>query len=496
MAESGPSALMSIQGVDGWKDYFARHELLPYFTELLASLGEEKPAEPFAYVTNFTTKYIRPPPPAHASNAKIANDYFEKHNLKLFLAKLLIEVGNAEPANPYSFMMRYIMQHSDETKSNEQMNKQPEELQTFFANWKNTEVKAVARDRRSTTMEGMTAISLDQMLDWDGDILAMSEPTLLQNFYKIVQLFGCIDEFQLPPTKLKNWIQAVYMGYKKDNPYHSFKHAYSVSCGTANMIHYCFDGARPNGCRLEEDYWNGIEQLSLLMAALCHDVGHEGKNNDFYIKAKHEFAIRYNDAAVLENMHAATAYDLVLQDANNWMEALSKEDYDTMRKIIIIAILNTDMKVHFDLTKGVGALAEQATDGLFSLPIETITSEETRNLFFKAMVHASDISNSVLNEGLAHQWAYLVVTEFHNQAALEKEMGLAFAPFMEPPPSNKVALASLQIGFGQFIVAPFWTPLAKLLTPLQPRVDQLNKNSEYWKKFKADAEEELKKEEA
>merc|ERR1719405_126310 len=59
------------------------------------------------------------------------------------------------------------------------------------------------------------------------------------------------------------------------------------------------------------------------------------------------------------------------------------------------------MKVHFDLTKGVGALAEQATDGLFSLPIETITSEETRNLFFKAMVHASDISNSVLNEGLA-----------------------------------------------------------------------------------------------
>ena len=30
---------------------------------------------------------------------------------------------------------------------------------------------------------------------------------------------------------------------------------------------------------------------------------------------------------------------------------------------------------------------------------------------------------------------------------------------MEPPPSNKVALASLQIGFGQFIVPRTWDAL-------------------------------------
>ena len=40
---------------------------------------------------------------------------------------------------------------------------------------------------------------------------------------------------------------------------------------------------------------NPLEAFATLVAALGHDVGHEGLTNDFYIKSRHELAVRYND---------------------------------------------------------------------------------------------------------------------------------------------------------------------------------------------------------
>merc|ERR1719387_1572006 len=93
------------------------------------------------------------------------------------------------------------------------------------------------------------------------------------------------------------------------------------------------------------------EVCAILVAGMCHDVGHEGLNNDFYIKVKHHLAIRYNDESVLENMHAYLTFELTRIEANNWMKDLPESTYVIMRKIMVKAILHTDMKVHFDLSQ-------------------------------------------------------------------------------------------------------------------------------------------------
>jgi hypothetical protein len=195
-------------------------------------------------------------------------------------------------------------------------------------------------------------------------------------------------------------------------------------------------------------------------------------------------------------MHASIVYEMAMKEENNWMAALTDEQWKEVRKTILLGILNTDMKVHFELVKQTQELAEAcengAGGGIAGLGLEREDQQKARDdtkaLMTRCLIHAADISNSVLKPELAHPWAYLVVQEFHNQANREKELGLPFAPHMEASPDDLKALASLQLGFGQFIVSPFWTPLAKCLPELQPRVDQLNANTEYWKARKAEGE--------
>ena len=45
-------------------------------------------------------------------------------------------------------------------------------------------------------------------------------------------------------------------------------------------------------------YLNDMDVFSLLIAALCHDVGHTGRTNLFEIGVMSKLAIRYNDKSV------------------------------------------------------------------------------------------------------------------------------------------------------------------------------------------------------
>ena len=43
---------------------------------------------------------------AGQAQLKVSGDYFEQHGLKLFIARLLMEIGESEPEDPYYFMAK------------------------------------------------------------------------------------------------------------------------------------------------------------------------------------------------------------------------------------------------------------------------------------------------------------------------------------------------------------------------------------------------------
>eukprot|EP00929_Paragymnodinium_shiwhaense_P118658 TRINITY_DN9056_c0_g2_i1.p1 TRINITY_DN9056_c0_g2~~TRINITY_DN9056_c0_g2_i1.p1 ORF type:complete len:1018 (+),score=213.73 TRINITY_DN9056_c0_g2_i1:115-3168(+) len=114
---------------------------------------------------------------------------------------------------------------------------------------------------------------------------------------------------------LQHFLQRLQNHYSKDNPYHSQVHAADVCNSVFSML-------------LKMQMWDGehmteIKKFSLIVAALGHDVGHPGRNNNFLIQTSDKLAIRYNDRSVLENFHASTLTRLMTENTSMVVDSSS-----------------------------------------------------------------------------------------------------------------------------------------------------------------------------
>ena len=131
-----------------------------------------------------------------------------------------------------------------------------------------------------------------------------------------------------------------------------------------------------------------FDALTLLIAAIGHDVGHPGVNNAFLVALKAPLAQLYNDKSVLESFHCA-AYSQILR--RYWKQAF--EDIP-MHALLINSILATDMGLHFkymaDLKDLTEATKEKGIEGCNPQRLD-----EYRILTCALLVKCADISNVV-----------------------------------------------------------------------------------------------------
>jgi len=133
-----------------------------------------------------------------------------------------------------------------------------------------------------------------------------------------------------------------------------------------------------------------FDALTLLIAALGHDVGHPGVNNAFLVALNAPLAQLYNDRSVLEAFHCA-AYSQILR--RYWPAAFSDVQ---MRRLMITSILATDMGLHFKYMKDMQALQEKmaAAQSIADGWVPKVT-EENRDLVCGLLIKCADISNVV-----------------------------------------------------------------------------------------------------
>jgi len=284
--------------------------------------------------------------------------------------------------------------------------------------------------------------------------------------------------------RLVSYIEAAACGYSSPTkvPYHNWYHAVDVTHCVFRLMTQCGT----------ERFLSSHERFALVVAAVCHDIGHPGRNNPFLVETAHELAIRYNDHSPLENMHCAKLFEIVNQPKTQVFGFLDRSQYREVRQSCIDAILHTDNIHHFPMVKELQMLYEVNSDYFDTAlqmhqnnPLDNPPKEicelfmeaDKRKLMRNLLLHFSDISNPWKPFYICKKWAWLIVDEFFFQGDKEKELGITVQPLND---RDKVSRPYSQVGFIEFFVAPFTFATVRLLPPLVPCTDQLMSNLNQW----------------
>lgn len=257
--------------------------------------------------------------------------------------------------------------------------------------------------------------------------------------YDLLNRYGMIHKFKVPPTMLETFLNKIEEGYCRfRNPYHNNLHAADV----AQTVHHML-------CQTGLMHWcTDLEIFATLLAALIHDYEHTGTTNNFHVMSGSETALLYNDRAVLENHHISAAFRVLKEDDCNILQNLSREEYREMRTLIIDMVLATDMSFHFQQLKNM--------KNLLTLTDPQVDKSKALSL----VLHCCDISHPAKRWNLHHRWTMLLLEEFFRQGDLERELGLPFSPLCD---RNNTLVAESQIGFIEFIVEPSMTVCSDML---------------------------------
>ena len=193
-------------------------------------------------------------------------------------------------------------------------------------------------DRLDTLENALTIVSKETLNSWDFDVLEYSNVELCEIITYQFSLLNLLNEFRVPKETFQRFMSEICSRYVETNTYHNFKHGCDVCHTTYRLLMITSLNTM----------LSRLEVFALLVGSLAHDVGHPGVNNVYLVKSKHELALAHNDRSPLENMHCVMLYEVLRKGSTNIFVNLSAAQWTESRKVILTAILGTDMSHHFD----------------------------------------------------------------------------------------------------------------------------------------------------
>ncbi|XP_028429777.1 cGMP-inhibited 3',5'-cyclic phosphodiesterase A-like [Perca flavescens] len=326
---------------------------------------------------------------------------------------------------------------------------------------------------------------MSQLNNWNFPIFSLVEKThgkagciLSQVSYKLFEDTGLFETFRIPVQEFMNYFHALENGYRVI-PYHNRIHATDVlhavwylttqpvpglpTLLTENGIHTDSENGITPGATgflmskmnsvMEDSYGSlaglipGLELMALYVAAAMHDYDHPGRTNAFLVATSAPQALLYNDRSVLENHHAASAWNLFMSRPEyNFLANLEHVEFKRFRFLVIEAILATDLKKHFDFLAEFNAkVGDEGVSGI------DWTNENDRLLVCQMCIKLADVNGPLKCKELHLQWTEGIVNEFYEQGDEEASLGLPISPFMD---RSAPQLAKLQESFITHIVGP------------------------------------------
>ena len=318
----------------------------------------------------------------------------------------------------------------------------------------------------TSTSEGECILqSLQEIDQLDWDIFSLREASNGRELqvlgWHILREWEMDRKFGIEESVLREWLKFVDLSYANCE-YHNATHAADV----LQTVHFMLTAG---GARR---FLGDLEVLALLLAAMIHDIGHDGYTNSFHKHRLTDRALLYNDQSIQENFHVWMVFNHMSDRPEvNIFRSLSASEFAELRRMLVLLVLSTDMSKHFSLLQEVRSLVDlHGRD-------PAAWSESTGPLMC-FLLHACDIAGQAKAQRLALVWATRIFAEFFHQGDVERELGLPTSPLCD---RGTTVISSAEIGFIKFIMQPTFELVAQLLPAAgEVCLRELERNLAYW----------------
>lgn len=291
------------------------------------------------------------------------------------------------------------------------------------------------------------------------DPLAGDDDSCLLAVLRMFMDLGFMDSFRIPRQTLCQWVLTVRKSYRSVT-YHNWRHALGVT-------HCVFAMIALSDLR---NQLTDMEQLSLLVSALCHDLDHRGTNNSFQGLVGNALSQLYS-TSIMEHHHFDQC--LMILNCNNILCNMDGAQYQTLIQMLEQDILATDLAVHLKTRSVYRAHLEQGTFN-WALPAHRV-------LLRSMLMTAGDLSAIIKPFQQQRRTAEIVYAEFFEQGDAERRLG--HNPSSVFNRSKVQALPKMQLGFIDFVCLPVYDMLATHFSTLHVLPDAIRANRAQWEKL-------------
>ena len=253
---------------------------------------------------------------------------------------------------------------------------------------------------------------------WDFNAFSFDRLTVGHNLptlcVHLLTANGVLRGLNLDPLTAWKFFCLVEQGYHESNPYHNAVHAADVT----QAIH-CFIGEP-----FLREHLKPIEIMGSVVAAVCHDLDHPGRNEKFLIATRSHLAGMYNNSSVLENHHWRSAVALMAESGLS--EELPPRVGRELETIVREMILATDISRQNEFLSSLRFRQENPENGGLDM-----TKAEARLFILQIAMKCADISNPCRSWNISRLWSYRACEEFFRQGDKERELGLPVTPFCD-----------------------------------------------------------------
>ena len=314
--------------------------------------------------------------------------------------------------------------------------------------------------------------------DWNFDIFGfhalVGQRTLSCICAYLFDELNIFEQFKVRRETFAAFITAIEDGYHTDVevPFHNNIHAADVVLNTYFLLQ----------TPALQSSFTPLDCFAAVVAAAVHDYAHPGTNNAYQIAVGSEWAIRYNDICVLENMHCSEAFFILRKPDCNIFENLSPAARQEIRSTVIHQVLATDMQQHFKNLAELKAEVDKRRVRMMAAPVQheqpPHASTSDRLILLANMLHSADLANPCKPLHTYLRWTERVTAEFYSQGDKEREQGLPVSLMMDRAKPN---LERSQLGFIDVIVQPLWATLSEIAgSDVNVCLRQLQTNRQYW----------------